>query len=61
MLRLDKKWFVESEIWMVFLIIICLISIYRNAHLFNKELLLDEKLKKIDENKESENNNKEKS
>ena len=49
MIRLDQKWVVESEIWMTFLIIISLISIYRNAHLFNRELQNEEKIKKIDE------------
>ena len=49
MQRLDKKWVVESEIWMTFLIIICLISIYRNAHLFNKEIQAEEKIKEIEE------------
>ena len=59
MIRLDKKWVIESEIWMIFLIIICLISIYRNAHLFNKEIRLDEKIKEIKEKiKKNESNNK---
>ena len=49
MIRLDQKWVVESEIWMTFLIIISLISIYRNAHLFNRELQNEERIKKIDE------------
>ena len=49
MIRLDQKWVVESEIWMAFLIIISLISIYRNAHLFNRELQNEERIKKIDE------------
>ena len=60
MIRLNDKWVVECEIWLVFLIIICLISIYRNAQLFNKELELKEKIKKIDEeikNKENNANN----
>ena len=58
MIKLDKKWVIESEIWMLFLIIICLISIYRNAHLFNKEIRLDEKLKEINENIKKKDNNK---
>ena len=45
MLRLNKKWVLESEIWMIFIIIISFISIYRNANLFNKEIQLDEKIK----------------
>ena len=49
MIRLDQKWVVESEIWMTFVIIISLISIYRNAHLFNRELQNEERIKKIDE------------
>ena len=55
LIRLDKKWVIESEIWMIFLIIICLLSIYKNAHLFNKEIKLNEKIKDI--NKEIINNN----
>ena len=59
MARLDKIWVVESEIWMVFIIIISLISIYRNAYLFNEEIQLEEKIKKIDLEirKKNENNN----
>ncbi len=45
MLRLNKKWVLESEIWMIFIIIISFISIYRNANLFNKEIQLNEKIK----------------
>ena len=45
----DQKWVIESEIWMTFLIIICILSIYRNANLFNKENQLKEKIKKFDE------------
>ena len=49
MMRLNQKWLVESEIWMVFLNIISLISIYRNAILYNKELLIDEDIKRIND------------
>ena len=45
----DQKWVIESEIWMTFLIIICILTIYRNANLFNKENQLKEKIEKIDE------------
>ena len=45
----DQKWVIESEIWMTFLIIICILTIYRNANLFNKENQLKEKIEKFDE------------
>jgi hypothetical protein len=47
MKRLNKIKVLESEIWMVFIIIICFISIYRNANLFNKEIQINEKIKEI--------------
>lgn len=43
----DQKWVIESEIWMTFLIIICILTIYRNANLFNKKINLKKKLKKL--------------
>ncbi len=48
-LQLREKRVVESEIWMIFLIIISLVSIYRNAHLFNREIQNEEKIIKINE------------
>ena len=43
--KLDKKWINESQSWLAFLIVICVLSIYRNTKLFNSEAYL---LKKID-------------
>ena len=60
MIRLNEKWVIECEIWLIFLIIICLISIYRNAQLFNKEIKLEKKIIEIDEEikkKENDKNN----
>ena len=60
MIRLNEKWVIECEIWLIFLIIICLISIYRNAQLFNKEIKLEKKIIEIDEKikkKENDKNN----
>ena len=52
--KLDKKWINESQSWLAFLIVICVLSIYRNTKLFNSEAYL---LKKIDEyNKELDKN-----
>ena len=55
MIRLNKKWVVEAEIWLVFFIILCLVSIYRNANLFNQELTYEKDIEDID--KELKNNN----
>ena len=37
LLKFQLAYELESEIWMVFIIIVCLISIYRYAYLINKE------------------------
>ena len=37
LLKFNRVYEIESKIWMVFIIIICLLSIYRNAFLINKE------------------------
>ena len=44
MAKLDKKWVVESQSWLAFLAIICLLSIYRNSKLFSTEKYLTEKI-----------------
>ena len=44
MAKLDKKWILESQSWLAFLTIICLLSIYRNSKLFNTETYLSEKI-----------------
>ena len=35
--KLDKKWLIEMEIWLTFLIITCYISLYVNSIIFTKE------------------------
>ena len=52
--KLDKKWVNDSQCWLSFLIVVCLLSIYKNSKLFNTETYL---LKKIEEYK---NENKQK-
>ena len=37
LVKFNRVYEIESKIWMVFIIIICLLSIYRNAFLINKE------------------------
>ena len=44
--KLDKKWLIEMEIWLTFLIITCYISLYVNSIIFTKE---NELKKKIEE------------
>ena len=44
--KLDKKWVLESQSWLAFLSVVCLLSIYKNTKLFNTEAYL---LKKVDE------------
>ena len=52
--KLDKKWVNEAQSWLAFLIVVCLLSIYKNYKLFHSENYL---LKKIDEyNKELDKN-----
>ena len=57
MQKLDKKWVQESQSWLAFLCLICLISIYNNSKLFSHETHLIEKLKE----KENEEKNVKKS
>jgi len=55
MSKLDKKWINETHSWLSFLAMICLLSFYKNASLFNSEINLkkriDEYTKELDENK----------
>lgn len=55
LLLLDKKWIKETMIWLVFIILVCILTIYRNALLFTKEAKLNEELeqtkKQVDEAK----------
>ena len=37
LVKFNKIYEIESKIWMVFIIIVCLLSIYRHAYLINKE------------------------
>ncbi len=45
MYRLSQKWLIESEMWLVFLIIIELISIYKLASMHDRRLKLAADLK----------------
>ena len=36
-IKFNKSYEIESKVWFLFIIIICLLSIYRNAYLINKE------------------------
>ena len=56
MQKLDKKWVLESQSWLAFLICICLLSIYRNSKLFNSEETLKKQIEEYD--KELKNKNK---
>ena len=49
--KLDKKWRVESQEWLAFLDIICLLSIFRNSQLFSTEKKLDENITELEKNK----------
>ena len=53
--KLDRKWVNESQCWLAFLIVICLLSIYKNTKLFNKEAVLDRKLAEYKEKKNKKN------
>ena len=44
--KLDRKWVNESQCWLAFLIVICLLSVYKNTKLFNVEGNLDKQLEK---------------
>ena len=44
MSKLDKKWVLESEIWLTFLCIVSILTIYRNAILFKKESEFNERI-----------------
>ena len=46
--KLDKKWVQESQSWLAFLCVICLVSIYNNSKLFSHETHLTEKLKEVE-------------
>ena len=57
--KLDKKWLIEMEIWLSFLIITCYISTYVNSIIFTKEIDLrkqiEEKEKLLEEAKKEKN------
>ena len=46
--KLDKKWLIEMEIWLSFLIITCYISVYVNSIIFRKEIDLKNKIKETE-------------
>ena len=37
LIKFNKSYEIESKVWFLFIIIICLLSIYRHAYLINKE------------------------
>ena len=49
MAKLDKKWVLDSQSWLSFLCIICLLSIYKNSKLFSSENYFKRKIKELDE------------
>ena len=55
MAKLDRKWVVESQSWLAFLIIVCILSIYKNSELFSLEKKLIETTKELDKNKTKKN------
>lgn len=46
--RLGRKWQIETNIWLATLVIICLVSVYRNAMLFTEEQTLRKKIEETD-------------
>lgn len=46
--RLGRKWENETNLWLVTLTIICLVSVYRNAMLFTEEESLKKKIAETD-------------
>ena len=51
MLRMEKlgrKWQNETNLWMVTLIIICLVSVYRNAQLFSQEVQIKKEIEETE-------------
>ena len=57
--KLDKKWINESQSWLAFFIVVCILSIYKNTKLFNTEAYLLKKIneynKELDKNKNKKN------
>jgi hypothetical protein len=57
MYRLSQKWLIEAELWLVFMILVELASIYKLAHLNDKRLNIAKNLGMTeDEIKNLENN-----
>ena len=46
--RLGRKWQIETNIWLATLVIISLVSVYRNAMLFTEEQTLRKKIEETD-------------
>ena len=46
--KLDKKWVIESQLWLAFLNLVCILSVYKNIKLFNDETSLFEKIDEYD-------------
>ena len=53
--KLDRKWVNESQCWLAFLIVVCLLSVFKNTKLFNVEANLDKQLAKYEEKKNKKN------
>ena len=46
--KLDRKWVIEAQTWLAFLNVVCLLSIYKNSHLFNTENNLIKQIEDIE-------------
>ena len=47
--KLDKKWILDSQSWLSFLCIVCILGIYKNAKLFSSENYFMRKINELDE------------
>ncbi len=47
--KLDKKWILDSQSWLSFLCIVCLLCIYKNSKLFSSENYFIRKINELDE------------
>jgi membrane protease YdiL (CAAX protease family) len=47
MTKLGQKWKTETNLWLITLILVCLLSLYKNASLFTKEAQIQKELDDI--------------
>jgi hypothetical protein len=47
MTKLSQKWKTETNLWLITLILVCLLSLYKNASLFTKEAQIQKELDDI--------------